>query len=184
VFLYSSPFPTISELFVAGYSWVNCYMTILCEFWTSDEFFDVAIEISGIPTVRFQILHEKNAMLLFKKEFETLEQLRSFHNDFVMEGGKSRCSLLNIPATEYLLSRYPCGLMAGDVIELKSGFTQNEEHMKYNFLKRVGWRFTVITGDKHYPNVVWLQTHKEGSQQKYFPIFEKYIPRFCVIKGS
>jgi hypothetical protein len=157
---------------------------MIYEFWTSDEFHDVAIGISGNPTVRFQILHEKNARLLFRKEFDSIEKFRKFHDYFLFEGGKSEFTLLNVPASEYRLNKYPCGLSAGDIIELKSGFIQDMEYQRHNFSKRVGWRFTVLTGDKDYPNVIWLETHKEGSQQKYFPILEENIKRFKIVVDS
>ncbi len=155
-------------------------MSTLYEFWVSDNSTG-AIEISGHPAARFFSLHEKNSTLLYRKDFSTYKDFKAFYNEFYFEGLNKKLPLLNIPGSNFLLHKYLCGLKAGQVVRLSSGFIQQLFEQEYNFLRRVGWLFTVVPGDKDYPHLIWLKTHKGGSQQKFFPILEENIGRFVLV---
>lgn len=85
-------------------SWIK--MRALYEFWISDES-SGAIEITDAPTVRFQILRESNAKLLYRKSFESYKEFKRFYEDFFFEGLKDQLQLINISANEFLLYEYP-----------------------------------------------------------------------------
>jgi len=152
-------------------------MKKLYEFWTSDQS-SGAIEITGDPTVRFGQLYESNAKLLYRKSFESYDEFRRFYEDFFFEGLKDRLPLINISATEFLMHEYPCALKAGDVLVLNSGFIQHLHGRTNDFMKKIGWRFSVVPGDKEFPWIIWIKAHKTDSQQIYFPIHEDNIHRF------
>jgi hypothetical protein len=147
------------------------------EFWENRDSCG-AWEIAGDPTERFHSLNQSEAVLLYRESFENYEQFKKFYEDFFFHGLKEKLALLNIPASEFLLYEYPCGLQPGDTVVLESGFTQNIGGRHNDFIKKVGWKFSVVPGDKDYPNVVWLKTHKSGYQQKYFPILEASRKKF------
>lgn len=146
-------------------------MKTIYEFWEGEGL--TALGDIG-PTTRFLVLHESSSRLLFRKEFQDAADFRRFYDEFCFEGLREKLKLTNLPASQFLLRHYPCGVSEGDVLTLTSGFVQDEPQA-HDFMKRVGWTFTVVGGDREFPGVVWLQAQKDGSQQKYFPVQEESI---------
>jgi hypothetical protein len=150
---------------------------MIYEFWESDTI-KIARGINGTPYERHHISTEPNAVLLYRKEFNTYEEFKVFYDDFYSRGLRDSLDLLLIPSKDIFLQEYPCGLKVGDFLVLKSGFKQTVEWCEADFMRRVGWEFKVLSGEKEFPDVIWLETLKEGSQQKHFAILGDNIKRF------
>ncbi len=150
------------------------------EFWQSDRSVS-ALEIKGDPTERYAQLNEPNAILLYRKVFENDKDFQEFYNNFFFSGLKEKLELLYIPASKFYLNEYGCNLKKGDTLVLKSGFIQNIGYRHNDYTKKVGWKFTVVSGDVMYPEVIWLDSNKIGSQQKSFPVLEENLKRFEVL---
>jgi len=101
--------------------------------------------------------HEPGAKLLVRLTCKNQEECRSAYKRVLFEGNPDNFEILNIPAEEFFLRNYNCGLKAGDTVEYVHDF---------DCISR-GTKLQVIEGDIDYPNKVWMKivSHEEVDVQ-------------------
>lgn len=154
---------------------------LVFEFWDLG-YEETAICVSNDVTVRYSILKNNNARLIYKHEFDNNSEFDEFFRNFYIKGLKKELLLTNLSVKEFLINNYPCGLKLGDKLILKEGFVQVINEREYDFSQMRNMEFIVLPGDKDIPQLIWLEFNEKSKCNEYIPIHEKALMNFTVLK--
>ncbi len=133
-----------------------------CELWEDDEsnaFFPVPSES------RAMTMDGPNAHLIWRISADSWEEAKRLQDEYLYGGGRQKLGSLDIPASTFQITSYPCGLRAGDILELveEHPITDSEGRPYKSFPK--GARFRVCPGDSSFPHTLWARRLDDGIGQ-------------------
>lgn len=150
------------------------------EFWSTDGGYCCL----GVPHPnRGQVLNEPGATLLLRFRASSVNEARKVRDRFWYGGNPDGFEELNIPASEFTIQRYACGLIAGDLLCLTDSNSLGRiDPQSASYLN--GTEFNVIQGDTDFPDVMWAHVSKSidinhpVGQFASFPVSDELIQCF------
>lgn len=114
---------------------------------------------------RAQFLHEPGASLLLRFEAASWGEAKAIRDRFLYEDNPDGLVPLDIPASEFLFSRYHCGVFAGEIVRLLMDYHCMSNGCYYGYID-AGTSFVVLPGDIDAPQRLWMRVHHSPSNRE------------------
>ena len=125
---------------------------------------------------------EPNSRLILIIEADSWEEARSLQEDYLYHGGREKLGPLDIPASDFQISTYPCGLREADIVEIieEHPITDPEGREYQSFPK--GSKFRIYPGDKAFPQIILARRIDDNGIGQFHSIRDFEAVRHCYRK--